>query len=181
MAGRAALCSTNARNRAGGALHRLAPGRHRRSGHRAVNLLSPLPDAGAAEQTETVLTRLGLRIERIVSLGQASPPGFWYDQAEGEWVLVLARAAKLRVADETDVRLLRPGDWVDIAPRRRHRVDWTDPATPTVWLPIFYRQSPLPSPQRTQLHRSRLCICGSHHSRSNQLSTTYKGQRETRF
>src|SRR5438874_1533800 len=127
MAARAPLCGTNARNRAGGALHRLAARRHRRSSRRAVNLLSPLPDAGAAEQTETVLTRPGLRVERIVSLGQASPPGYWYDQAEAEWVLVLAGAAKLRFADETEVRLLRPGDWVDIAPRRRHRVDWTDP------------------------------------------------------
>src|SRR5258708_1087014 len=133
MPGRAPLCATNARNRAGGALHRLAARRHRRSGHRAVNLLSPLPDAGAAEQTETVLTRPGLRLERIVSLGQASPPGFWYDQAEGEWVLMLAGAAKLRFADEPEPRLLRPGDWLDIAAHRRHRRDWTDPATPAPW------------------------------------------------
>src|SRR5712671_843401 len=93
MATRTPLCATNARNRAGGALHRLAARRHRRSGHRAVNLLSPLPDARTAEQVATLLTRPGLRVERIVSLGQASPPGFWYDQAEGEWVLVLAGAA----------------------------------------------------------------------------------------
>ena len=53
------------------------------------------------------MTRPGLRIERIVSLGQASPPGFWYDQAEGEWVLVLAGAARLRFADEPEARLLR--------------------------------------------------------------------------
>jgi cupin 2 domain-containing protein len=51
--------------------------------------LSRLPDARAAEQVATLLTRPGLRVERIVSRGQASPPGFWYDQAEGEWVLVL--------------------------------------------------------------------------------------------
>jgi len=80
-----------------------------------VNLLSPLPDARAAEQIQTVLTRPGLRVERIVSLGQASPPGFWYDQAEGEWALVLAGTAKLRFADEPEARLLRPGDWLDIA------------------------------------------------------------------
>jgi len=48
-----------------------------------VNLLSPLPDARAAEQVATLLTRPGLRVERIVSLGQASAPGFWYDQAAG--------------------------------------------------------------------------------------------------
>jgi cupin 2 domain-containing protein len=104
-----------------------------------MNLLFPLPDARAAEQVTTLLTRPGLRIERIVSLGQASPPGFWYDQAEGESVLLLAGAAKLRFADEAEARALHPGDWLDIAPHRLHRIDWTDPATPTVWFTVFYR------------------------------------------
>ncbi len=103
-----------------------------------MNLLSPLPDARAAEAVDTLLTRSGLRIERIVSQGQASPPGFWYDQAEAEWVMLLAGAARLRFADEPEPRLLVPGDWLDIAPRRRHRIDWTDPAKPTVWLAVFY-------------------------------------------
>ena len=103
------------------------------------NLLFPLPDASAAEQVETLLTRPGLRLERIVSQGQASPPGFWYDQAEGEWVLLLTGAAKLRFADEPEARLMQPGDWLDIAPHRRHRVDWTDPATPAAWLAVYYR------------------------------------------
>src|SRR5579875_3659820 len=107
-------------------------------GGRAVNLLSPLPDARAAEVAEILLARPGLRIARIVSLGQQSPPGFWYDQDEGEWVVLLAGAARLRFADEAEERLLRPGDVVDIAPHRRHRVEWTDPATPTVWLAVFY-------------------------------------------
>jgi cupin 2 domain-containing protein len=105
-----------------------------------VNLLSRLPDALAAEQVATLLTRPGLRVERIVSQGQASPPGFWYDQAEGDWVLVLAGAAKLRFADEPESRLLRAGDSLDIAPHRRHRVDWTAPAIPTIWLAIFCRE-----------------------------------------
>jgi len=104
-----------------------------------VNLLSPLPDADIAERVEPLLTRPGLRIERIVSHGQASPPGFWYDQAEAERVLVLTGSARLRFADETEARLLGPGDWIDIAPHRRHRVDWTDPMVPTVWLAILYR------------------------------------------
>jgi cupin 2 domain-containing protein len=109
-----------------------------------VNLLSPLPDAETAERVDALLTRPGLRIERIVSHGQASPPGFWYDQTEGECVLLLAGAARLCFADETEARLLAPGDWLDIAPHRRNRVDWTDPAVPTVWLAIFYRLDPPP-------------------------------------
>ena len=104
-----------------------------------MNLLHSLPDAKTGERVEELLIRPGLRIERIVSLGQASPPGFWCDQAEGEWILLLAGAARLRFADEDKSRFLGPGDWLDIAPHRRHRVDWTDPATPTVWLAVFYR------------------------------------------
>jgi len=49
-----------------------------------VNLFSPLPDARAAESVDALLIRPGLRIERIVSQGQASPPGCWYNQHETE-------------------------------------------------------------------------------------------------
>jgi cupin 2 domain-containing protein len=104
-----------------------------------LNLFAPLPDASAGEAAEALLRRRGLRIERIVSLGQASPPGFWYEQGEGEWVVLLSGAARLRFADEAEARALSPGDWLDIAARRRHRVEWTDPTRPTVWLAVFYR------------------------------------------
>ena len=53
--------------------------------------------------------------------------------------MVLAGAARLRFQDEAEARVLGPGDWVEIAPHRRHRVDWTDPAVATVWLAVFYR------------------------------------------
>ena len=107
-----------------------------------TNPLRDLPDASAAEITEALATRPGLRIERITSFGQASPPGFWYDQDETEWVLLLAGAARLRFEDEPEPRVLGIGDWVEIAAHRRHRVDWTDPARPTVWLAVFHREDP---------------------------------------
>jgi cupin 2 domain-containing protein len=108
------------------------------AGRNGMNLLSPLPDAHAAEAVEVLLAQPGLRIERIVSFGQASPPGYWYDQPEDEWVLLLAGAARLRLADEAEPRRLGPGDVVEIAPHRRHRVEWTDPEQPTVWLAVFH-------------------------------------------
>jgi cupin 2 domain-containing protein len=80
-----------------------------------------------------------VRIERIVSHGQASPPGFWYDQDEAEFVTVLAGAAQLRFADG-EALTMHPGDWAEIAAHRRHRVEWTDPEHPTVWLVVFYRE-----------------------------------------
>lgn len=90
------------------------------------------------EQFSELLTRPGLRIERIVSTGQCSPPDFWYDQSEGEWVCVLQGEARLRFADEADIRHLGAGDFLDIAPHRRHRVEWTAPDQTTVWLAVFY-------------------------------------------
>jgi cupin 2 domain-containing protein len=104
-----------------------------------MNLLRDLPDARAAEIIETLLQAPAVRIERVVSHGQASPEGFWYDQDEAEWVLLLSGAARLRFADEPEARVLAPGDHLYIAAHRRHRIDWTDPGQPTVWLAIFHR------------------------------------------
>jgi cupin 2 domain-containing protein len=101
------------------------------------NLFRDLPDASAGEIVEPLVAAPGVRIERIVSLGQASPPGFWYDQDRAEWVLLLSGAARLRFADEGQDRVLGPGDHLHIAAHRRHRVEWTDPAAPTVWLAVF--------------------------------------------
>jgi cupin 2 domain-containing protein len=109
-----------------------------------MNLFSPLPVAQTGEAVEALLERPGLRIERVVSWGQASPPGFWYDQADGEWVVLLAGAARLRFADESESRTLFPGNWLDIAPHRRHCVEWTDPDRATVWLAVFYANHTLP-------------------------------------
>lgn len=90
------------------------------------------------EQVEELLSRSGFRVERIVSSGQASPPGFWYDQDVGEWVVLLAGAAELQFEGETASRKLVAGDWINIEAHQRHRVNWTDPSQPTVWLAIHY-------------------------------------------
>ena len=105
------------------------------------NLFAGLPRSTLDnEQFCELLARPGLRIERIVSTGQASPESFWYDQPDGEWVTLLQGEALLRFADEPEARRLRAGDFVNIAPRRRHRVDWTDPEQPTIWLAIHYTE-----------------------------------------
>jgi cupin 2 domain-containing protein len=105
------------------------------------NLFTDLPRSTLEnEQFCELLARPGLRIERIVSTGQASPEGFWYDQPDGEWVLLIQGAAQLRFADEAEGHHLRPGDFIDIAPHRRHRVDWTTPDQPTIWLAIHYAE-----------------------------------------
>jgi len=104
-----------------------------------MNLVRDFPDARGGEVIERLAGGRAARIERIVSHGQASPAGFWYDQDDAEFVVVLAGAARLSFADDEREVPLGPGDWIEIPPHRRHRVAWTDPATPTVWLAVFYR------------------------------------------
>lgn len=98
--------------------------------------LPPLP--GNDEQFLELLNKPALRIERIVSTGQSSPPDFWYDQPEGEWILLLQGEARLRFADEADSVHLKTGDFLNIAAHRLHRVDWTNPEQITIWLAIHY-------------------------------------------
>jgi cupin 2 domain-containing protein len=101
------------------------------------NLFAGLPASTRPDELfETLCAQRGVRIERIVSTGQSSPPGFWYDQPGDEWVALLSGTATLRFEDEAAGRELRPGDWIFIEARRRHRVDRTDPATPSVWLAV---------------------------------------------
>lgn len=104
----------------------------------ARNLFDPCPEARRDEVTEVLAGGPGVRVERIVSHGQASPPGFWYDQAEDEWVAVLSGRARLEFADGS-LREMAPGDFVLLPAGLRHRVAWTDPAQPTVWLAVFWR------------------------------------------
>ena len=103
-----------------------------------TNLFADLPTDLPAELVRTLAAAPGVRIERIVSHGHASPPGFWYDQDEAEWVAVVRGAARLRFEDRTVE--MRPGDHLTIPAHRRHRVEWTTPDEPTVWLAVFYRE-----------------------------------------
>lgn len=103
------------------------------------NLFEALPAAPqAAEQFLELLALPGLKIERIVSTGQASPPDFWYEQPGGEWVALLQGEAGLELAGEADIRRLTPGDFIHIPPLQRHRVAWTATDQTTVWLAIHY-------------------------------------------
>lgn len=102
------------------------------------NLFGPLPHSLPAELIEVIVPAERVKIERIVSTGHATPPGEWYDQETSEWVVVLRGRAGLRFEDESDVRVLQPGDHVDIPAHRRHRVEWTDATQPTVWLAVHY-------------------------------------------
>ena len=104
------------------------------------NLFENLPPSIPIELIQVIAANRHVRIERIVSLGHSSPDDFWYDQEEQEWVIVLKGAARLRFED-TAVDL-KPGDFVNIPAHKKHRVEWTTPDEPTIWLAVFYSSSP---------------------------------------
>jgi cupin 2 domain-containing protein len=106
------------------------------------NLLADIPARCQDEVVTTLISRAGNRIERIVSTGQTSPVDFWYDQAWAEWVIVMSGGATLQFDGTDEPYHMGPGDYVFIAPRRRHRVAWTDPNGPTIWLAIHFDGMP---------------------------------------
>ena len=100
------------------------------------NLFVDLPRHLPDELFTTLLDAANVRIERIVSHGHSSPDGFWYDQDQHEWVMVLKGAARLRFEDDTIE--MKPGDFIDIRVHKKNRVEWTTPDEPTLWLAEHY-------------------------------------------
>jgi cupin 2 domain-containing protein len=104
---------------------------------RSGNLYSAVKH-GADEHVDVLIARGELTVERIVSMGHASPTDFWYDSPRAEWVVLLSGAARLEFEHEVVHHEMHPGDYVLIDAHRRHRVAWTDPDTPSVWLTIYH-------------------------------------------
>ena len=107
------------------------------------SLLGGVVPPPGTESVEVLLATPHLRLERIHSCAASSPPGFWYDQREQEWVCLLQGQARLQFADEPAPRELRTGDSLLIRPGRRHRVLATDPHPGTIWLALFCPRDPV--------------------------------------
>jgi cupin 2 domain-containing protein len=103
-----------------------------------TNLLSGECPHPGAEQVEVLMEGRQFRLERIHSCLASSAAGFWYEQHEWEWVMVLRGSARLQFADEQQPRDLCVGDSLMIAPHRRHRLVATDPEPGTLWLALFW-------------------------------------------
>src|SRR5262245_10857448 len=102
------------------------------------NVFAGIPDALPQEQIDALLATPHARIERIVSRGHSSPPGFWYEQDKPEWVIVVAGSAAVLFEGEAVPRTLRRGDYLHIPARARHRVEWTDKDEPTIWIAVHH-------------------------------------------
>ena len=99
------------------------------------NIPAELPD----ELFEEIMAGNNFKVERIVSRGHHSPEGFWYDQDENEWVILLAGRAVLLFEGRDETVELHPGNYILISRHLRHRVEWTDPDQDTIWLALFYK------------------------------------------
>lgn len=102
------------------------------------NLFTGIPAVFPQEIFETLLEQPGVRLERILSRGQVTPPGQWYDQDGDEWVLLLQGQARLAFSDGSQLTM-EPGDWVYIERHRRHRVEYTSAEPAAVWLGLHLR------------------------------------------
>ena len=102
------------------------------------NIFDNIPKASAEEIFESIFECETLRFERIVSSGQSSPDGFWYDQPQDEWVMLLSGKAVLRFEQEAEPVSLNPGDYLLIPAHTKHRVESTDRSQQTVWLALHF-------------------------------------------
>lgn len=105
---------------------------------KAENIFSGVPRKLQNEICQNMVETRTCRVERIISRGQCSPEGFWYDQEQNEWVILLAGRAALRFEGVDGLVELGPGDYLNIPAHKKHRVEWTDRDEASVWLAIHY-------------------------------------------
>ncbi len=87
------------------------------------------------EESELLIPDCGIAIERIVSSGQASPEGFWYNKERDEWVALLQGKARLAWKNGRTLDM-EAGDWVLIPAGEEHRVEKTSQTPPCIWLAV---------------------------------------------
>jgi cupin 2 domain-containing protein len=103
------------------------------------SIYKTIPDNLPEEVIEELIHDQTVCIKRIVSQGHASPPGFWYDQEENEWIIVLEGSAGLLLEGDENQTVLKKGDYLNIPAHTKHRVEWTEKTGETIWLAIFYK------------------------------------------
>lgn len=102
------------------------------------NLFSKIPESAPEEEFLTLISGRNFKLERIVSKGHKTPEGQWYDQAHHEWVTLLRGTAGLKIEHRDEIIVLKPGDCINIPAHQRHRVEWTEQDSETIWLAVHY-------------------------------------------
>ena len=99
------------------------------------NIYKLLQELSQLEQFEQLVAGKNIQIERIISTGQTTPSGQWYDQTTDEWVILLQGEAELSYADDTRIKL-KAGDYLLIPAHTKHRVEYTSIEPACIWLAV---------------------------------------------
>ena len=102
-----------------------------------TNIFKQLPENLDNEVFEQIIQSDQIKIERIISKGHTSAEGFWYDQKQNEWVMILQGEAILSFESKDDIHM-KTGDYLNIPAHQKHRVKWTSSNTETIWLAVHY-------------------------------------------
>jgi cupin 2 domain-containing protein len=101
------------------------------------NIFENIPENIREEVFESFIDNKNFRLERIISEGHTSPPNFWYNQENDEFVLLLSGSAELHF-ENGEKFVLKRGDYLIIPAHKKHRVEWTDENQKTIWLALHY-------------------------------------------
>ncbi|ELS33678.1 MULTISPECIES: cupin domain-containing protein [Pseudanabaena] len=84
---------------------------------------------------EKIISSKNLLIERIISAGQTTPDGEWYDQGTDEWVILLQGKAEIAYFNGERIEL-KSGDYLLLPAHTKHRVEFTSNEPPCIWLAV---------------------------------------------
>ena len=101
------------------------------------NIFKNIPNKLQEELFEDIISNDGIKIQRIVSQGDTTPEGEWYDQESDEWVIVLQGKATISFENEDDITLI-VGEYLNIPAYKKHRVSWTSETEQTIWIAVHY-------------------------------------------
>lgn len=104
---------------------------------KAENIFELPEQLPSEELFETLLEHEKILIEKVVSSGQVTPTGDWYDQDRDEWLIVLQGEGELSYEDGSRIKLNK-GDYQFIPARQKHRVEYTSTEPPCIWLTLFF-------------------------------------------
>jgi len=102
------------------------------------NIFTNIPNKINQEVFEDIVSNKNIKIERIISHGDITPKGEWYDQDTNEWVMLMQGEAILSFEDDKSSIKLTAGEYINIPAHIKHRVSWTTPNEKTIWLAIHY-------------------------------------------
>lgn len=106
-----------------------------------ANIFNLPPELPAEEYFEPLVSGDNVLIERIISAGQTTPVGEWYDQERDEWVILLQGEARVGYTDGSII-VLKAGDYIFIPAHQKHRVEYTSSEPPCIWLAVHANLQP---------------------------------------